>query len=135
MKAITLTLICPFMLLSGCATTPHPIDRLTANLSASRGIWLNGFPTPPLGPSQSASIPKVVSRVFEVTDFAPGRVTDYRILQTRNVHIAAGAPNNYIAVLAATNLGQKIALLAYEGPHVEWWHRVYDANASGDHYF
>ena len=121
--------------LAGCASTPDPIDRLAANLSASRGTWQNGFPTPPLDLSQSASIPKVVSRVFAVTDFDPGRVTNYRILQTRSVHIVASVPSNYVAVLAATNLGQKITLLAYDGPKVGWWHRVYDANASADHYF
>ena len=121
--------------LAGCATTPDSIDRLAANLSASGGIWQNGFPTLPLGLPESASIPKVVSRVFEMTDFDSGRVTDYRILQTRNVHIAASDPDNYIAVLAATNLGQKIALLAYDGLKMGWWHRVYDANASADHYF
>ncbi len=49
---------------SGCAATPDPIELLAAKLSASYGLWQNGFDTELKLPS-TASAEEVASQVMK----------------------------------------------------------------------
>jgi hypothetical protein len=106
-----------------------PIERLIGRLSDSYGLWRNGV-FPVLGLSSIASTQKLISRVFEMTGFDRGRVTQHQILETRQVSIPGDLPDIYTAVLVDTNLGKKIVLMKFEGPAGGWWSRVYDAETS-----
>ncbi|MFA5393731.1 MAG: hypothetical protein WC081_05575 [Candidatus Ratteibacteria bacterium] len=113
--------------LVGCATIPDPIDRLTANYSASHGLWENGaFPI--LDLPETTLPEQVIKRIFEMTGFDKGYVTNYRILKIRQVHIQGSLPDLYTAALVQTNFGEKIVLFKYEGSG--WWSRVCDAKTS-----
>jgi hypothetical protein len=120
-----------------------PIAALVERLSASH-LWQNGL-SPILGLPATASIDEVIARMFEKVSFAEGRVTQYRILETRLVQIpenlsyassaapriAERLPYTYIAALVRTDFGDKIVLLKYEDPRTGWWSRVYDPRPSG----
>jgi hypothetical protein len=105
-----------------------PIARLLDRLSTSHGLWRNGlFPSIEL--PRTATNEQVVSRVFELSSFDKGRVSDHRIVETRQIRIP-GDQDLYTALLVKTNLGRKIVLLRFNGPSVGWWSRVYDADAA-----
>jgi hypothetical protein len=123
-------------LLAGCTTPPappavasDPIDRLVANLSATRGMWNTGIFSN-LGLPQTASPEDVIQRIFSMGLLQPVR---YKIVQIRQVHIpiAEIAPDLYTAALMRTDSGEKIVLFKYAGPAVGWWSRVYDAKTLG----
>jgi hypothetical protein len=119
--------------LFGCATKPESIDQLVAGLSATSGIYLNGFPDGSNLPP-SASTEELVSEAFRVTDFDPGRVTSFRILEIRPVVVSEGVIQHlYTAILADTNLARKIVLMGYikgEGSTTAyWWRRIYNADS------
>jgi hypothetical protein len=131
------------LLLLGCAFLPpqraaaeqaaakgDPIASLVEKISASHGRWLNGS-YPILGLPATASTDEVITRMFEMTSFAEGRVKQYRILETRLVQISGSLPNTYIAVLVRTELGDKVVLLKYEGARMGWWSRFYDPRSAG----
>lgn len=122
-------------LMAGCATKPDPINQCVAKLSG--GIFLNGFPSgvdvPP-----TASMHEMISRIFQVR--YPGRVTKFKILEVRQVHIIDAplpendpasqqkdGPNEYTAVLVDTNIGQKIIIMRYVNKQVKF-QRVFDSN-------
>jgi hypothetical protein len=143
-------------LLLGCALLPDwsaaaeqaaansdPITTLVERLSASH-LWKNGtFPILEL--PATASTDEVIARVFEKTSLAEGRVTQYRILETRLVQIPESVPYpsiaatriqetlpyTYIAALVRTDFGDKIVLLKYDDPRIGWWSRVYDPRPPG----
>ncbi len=75
MRLVFLSLV--ELLLSGCASTSDPVDRLVTRLSASHGLWLNGV-SPILELPATASTEQVVSRVFQMTDFDHGHVTRWK---------------------------------------------------------
>jgi hypothetical protein len=126
--------------LFGCATKPDSFDRLAADLSATSGLYLNGFPDGSNLP-QSASPEELVSEAFRQTDFDPGRVTSYQILKIRQVLISEGSAyqRTYTAVLADTNLGRKIVLMRYnkgdDSTAAGWWRRIYDADSPLSRYY
>jgi hypothetical protein len=115
--------------LFGCVTKSDSIDRLVADLSATSGFYLNGFPDGSNLP-QSASPKELVSEAFRQADFDPGRVTSYRILKIRQVQVNEGniIYHHYTAVLADTNLGKKIVLMHYDKAEGGWWRRIYNAD-------
>ena len=117
------------LLLSGCASTPDPVDRLVSRLSASHGLWLNGF-SPILDLPATASTEQVVSRVFQMTGFDRGHVTRWKILKVRAVHIPPDT-GAYTAVIVDTDFGRKIVLLEYEGASAGWWSRIFDLEPAG----
>jgi HEAT repeats len=105
------------------------IDRLDADLTSSSGIWLNGFPSGVVTLPTSAAIPEVVSRIIPQTSFGSECVTNYQIVESRQVNIPeASIPQHYIMVLVTTNLGEKIVVMRYSSDAKGWWHRIYDAN-------
>jgi HEAT repeat protein len=105
------------------------IDRLDAYLTSSSGIWLNGFPSGIVPLPTSAAIPEVVSRIIPQTSFGSECVTNYQIVESRQVNIPeASIPQHYIMVLVTTNLGKKIVVMRYLSDAKGWWHRIYDAN-------
>jgi hypothetical protein len=120
-------------LLVGCARTPDSIDGLVADLSSTHGMWVNGYfldiRLPETAPTQ-----QVVEQVFKQAIFDTGRatppvsgkVTSYKILKIRRVHIPDFSQSDgYTAVLVETNFGEKIILLKSGS---SWWCRYYDAN-------
>jgi len=119
-------------LLIGCDSTPDQIDRLVADLSSSNGMWLNGYQSIIHLPD-SASPKQVVAQIFKEAEFDAGqrtstteRVTSYKILKIRQVHIPShGESDLYTAVLVQTDRGEKIILLRRGDG---WWWRYYDAN-------
>ena len=119
-------------LLSGCATTPDPIDHLVADLSATHGFWTNGIGRD-IVLLKTASTEQVVEQVFKTAIFEKGRVTTYKILKVRQVHIQVNTPELYTAVLVQTDLGKKITLFRFQEHFGNWWYRVYDANKA--HYY
>ncbi len=142
----------------GCARTPDAIDQLVADLSSTHGMWINGF-TLDIHLPATQSTQQVVEQVFKQAIFDTGRaipavtgkVTSYKILKIRQVHIFNNSPQPdiwtrvfslfklerlspsyglvptdlYTAVLVQTNFGEKIVLLQAGGT---WWCRCYDAN-------
>jgi hypothetical protein len=124
-------------LMAGCATKPDPINRCVAQLSG--GIFLNGFPSGVAVPP-TASMHEIISRIFQAR--YPGQVTKFKILEVRQVHIGDAplpendsasqkmdGPNEYTAVLADTNIGQKIIIMRYVNKQV-MFQRVFDSNSS-----
>jgi type IV pilus biogenesis protein CpaD/CtpE len=114
-------------LLAGCATAPDPIDHLVADLSSTHGFWVNGLGMNVKLP-KTASPEQVVEQVFQTATFEKGRVTSYKFLKVRQVHIQFYSPESYTAALVQTNFGEKIVLFKYEEDFGSWWNRVYDAN-------
>ena len=104
------------VLLFGCATTPDPIDRIVAHLSADGGggLWENGLYKPIDLPS-AASPDQVVKRAIEMQG-----MTIYKIAQIRQVRIN---PDIFTAAYVHTSNGNKVVLFKYEGRG--WWSRVY----------
>ena len=141
MHAATLVaLVGSLTVVAAIATTPQPassprvvaadpITQLVERLSASHGLWRNGL-FPSLGLAENASNEQIVARVFEVSTFDQGRVTEHRILQTRHVQIPTGQQELYIAILVETNIGRKIVLVKFDGPAAGWWSRVYAADVA-----
>ena len=111
MKRI-LVLIMVGLFLVGCATISDPIDRLAVDYSASHGLWENGM-YPILGLPETALPEQVIKRIFEMTGFDKGHVTNYRILKIRHVHIQGSLPDLYTTALVQTNFGEKIVLFKY----------------------
>src|SRR6266496_2889907 len=105
-------------LLTGCATARDQIDYLVADLSATRGMWINGV-SPIIHLPENASPKQVLDQVFQMTGFDRGHVKHYKILKVRRVHIDGGL---YTAALVETDLGKKIVLFSAGGR----WSRVYD---------
>ena len=129
------------VLLLGCAVLPgqgvvaekasargDPIARLVEGLAASH-LWRNGM-YPKLELPATASTDQLIARVFEMTGFDEGHVTQYRILETREVQIRGSLPDMYTAALVHTDLGNKVVLLKYAGAAAGWWSRVYDSEPS-----
>lgn len=110
-----------------CKTPPDPIDHLVADFSKSYGLWENGF-FPSLGLPQTAPPEQVIKKTFQMTGFNNGHVSDYEILKTRQVRIPGSSQDLYTAAMVRTDLGEKIVMFKYDGPHVGWWSRIYDAN-------
>jgi proline iminopeptidase len=121
------------------AANKDPIATLVQRLSASP-LWMNGR-NPIVALPATATTDEVLARVFEQISFTEGRVTQYRILETRLVQIpetlasmntpatrvAQGLPYTYMAALVRTDFGDKIVLLKYENSRTGWWCRVYDS--------
>jgi hypothetical protein len=120
-----------FMLLVGCVTRPDAIDNLVAKLSATPG-WDEGLSRLTVVPETAP--PKQVLDEYFKTRIADGKVTNYKILRTRQVRITlpgrADLEDPCIAVLVQTNLGEKIVILRYLAPTNGWWSQVYDAKPS-----
>ena len=121
------------VLLVGCTRTPDAIDRLVADLSSTHGMWLNGYQGIIHLP-MSASKKQVLSECFKSANFnttirgsSTGYVKWFEILKARKVHIPSGMNNaeDYTAVLAHTDLGDKIVLLR---PEDGWWWRAFNAD-------
>jgi hypothetical protein len=103
---------------------PDDIDRLVAKLASSFGAWMNGG-APVLEAPKDAPVEEVVKEVFEKTSFAQGKVTEFKILQQRQVRLEGPLPDIYTAVRVQTNVGEKILILQHHGKSVGWWSRVY----------
>jgi hypothetical protein len=107
-----------------------PIDRLLADLSSTNGMWQNGYVQFSDWP-ESASTEEVVNQFFKKALFdaggGTGKVTSYIIVKIRQVRIPSGNHRSdlFNAVLALTNLGEKIFLLKSDEGR---WGRAYDAN-------
>jgi hypothetical protein len=85
---------------TGYATASEPIDGLATDFSTTHGLWFTGGFMPVHLPEQ------MVEQIFQKTDFyQSGKVTDHKILTTRQVYIDSG---RYTAALIQTNLGKKI---------------------------
>src|SRR5689334_9325979 len=96
------------------AANKDPIATLVQRLSASP-LWMNGR-NPIVALPATATTDEVLARVFEQISFTEGRVTQYRILETRLVQIpetlasmntpatrvAQGLPYTYMAALVRT---------------------------------
>jgi len=112
--------------LGGCAVLNDPVDRLTEKLSATHGLWLNGFnsvvPLP-----EKATTEKLVDYLFDRASEVRHAKISHTIESIRQVHIEGGEVEHYTAVRVKTNVGEMIVLLAYRGPVLGWWHRIYDA--------
>ena len=105
------------------------IDRLVARLSTILGLWINGtFPIIDL--PGTATTGEVLAEVFKMIGFDEGHVSDYKVIETREVQLpGVGDIRPYIAVHVDTDLGEKIALLrfeTYESGSSNWWSRVYN---------
>ena len=70
----------------------------------------------------------VIKRAFEMTGFDKGHVTNYKILEIRQVRIRGSLPDLYTAALVRTGVGEKIVLFQYQLPAFGWWSRIVDAN-------
>ncbi len=130
MRSIYLSIIAA--LLTGCAREPEsraaastpqivaadPIDQLVTRLSATHGLWHNGR-CMPINLPETAAPEQVLEQIFKISSFDKGRVTTYKILAIREVHIDGGL---YTAAFVQTDLGKKIALFTAGG----FWNRVYD---------
>jgi hypothetical protein len=108
----------------GCSTT-DPITTLSTRLkSDTGGMWRNGgFPIIDL--PGDASSQEVLAEGVKMWGFDEGRITKYKIINTREVSLEVGNEPEHIAVLIDSNLGRKIFLMQY---HKIWWTRFYDAN-------
>jgi hypothetical protein len=122
MRELSLALL--FVLfVTGCS---DPIDRLSAKLSRQKDFEL--------GVSVSCDLPasstptQVASNALRWTFINPV-VTNFTIVEIRQVRIS---DSKYTALLADSNLGQKIVLFKLEHAFSngrewdEWWSRVYD---------
>lgn len=114
------------LLVAGCNSTPDPIDHLVADLSSTHGMWRNGYSMEIKLP-KTASTDELIEQFFKISSFDRGKVTSYKILKSRQVHIPDSDKNEiFIAVLVKTDFGEKIVLFKkYESG---WWCRAYDAN-------
>ena len=100
-----------------------PIEQLAERLSKDY-MWQNGI-SPIITLPSTATTEQVLSEVFKMSGFDQGHVTDYKILEVKEVQITGSLPDWYTAVLVSTNFGDKIVLLQYEGKVLRWWSRVY----------
>jgi hypothetical protein len=120
--------------LTACSRTPDAIDRLVADLTSTGGMWLNGYQGV-VHLSKFASKRQILTECFKSVEFTitaqgvkvTGYVTRFKILKVRQVHIPCGSfqPDDYAAVLAHTDFGDKIVLLR---PGDGWWWRAFDAD-------
>jgi hypothetical protein len=62
-----------------------------------------------------------------MTGFDEGHVKRYKILEIKKVKIDGPLPDDYIAALVKTDLGEKIVLFQYGDTSTGWWTRVYDS--------
>jgi hypothetical protein len=62
-----------------------------------------------------------------MTGFDEGHVKRYKILEIKKVTIDGPLPDDYIAALVETDLGEKIVLFQYSNASIGWWTRVYDS--------
>ncbi len=110
----------PAVGLSVTLIIPDAIDRLVARLQGSFGAWRNGgFPVIDL--PRDAQSESVVKEVFDKISFADGKVTEFKILQQRQVRLEG----IYTAVRVYTNAGEQVVLLQAPTDSVGWWSRVY----------
>jgi len=123
-----------FALLTACVTKADSIAELVTRVS-SQPEWRYGiYPTIDL--PQSAATNQVVEQIFKTTAFYTDAgiqsVKTFKILEIRQVYIPASDAVPYIAVLAETDLGRKIAIFRLEQDQKKpyWWSRVYDAEPS-----
>lgn len=104
--------------------TADPVEAVAETLRPSRGMWANGM-SPLIELPESTALDRVLDKVFKGTSFDGGRVSYYKILETRTVQIE----EPYTAVLVKTNLGRKVVLLKYTkaggGFRDLWWSRVF----------
>jgi hypothetical protein len=128
-------------ILAGCSATPKasvfahqsvaaqaqpvlsdPIDRLVARLSDSR-TWMNGL-FHGLGLPTTASSEQVIERALAQAEPNIGKVTSYKVLEIREVHVGLMI-QPFTAARVSTNLGEKIVLFQKTGSG--WWQQVYGA--------
>jgi hypothetical protein len=116
-------------LLVGCANTPDPIDRLVADYTATRGMWVNGI-YPILGLPETASQEQVIKRALEMHGFGGEQTASCKILKIRHIYIETYQTNDtgLFAALVQIKAGEKIVLFKYEGK--DWWSRVCDIKPS-----
>jgi hypothetical protein len=117
------------VLLVGCVATPDPIDRLVADYTATRGMWVNGI-YPILDLPQTASQEQVIKRALEMHGYAGEQAASCKILKVRHIYIPPSYPNDVglFAALVQMKVGEKIVLFKYEGK--DWWSRVCDIKPS-----
>ncbi len=106
-----------------------PIAELVVRLSATHGLWQNGLFVPIQLPA-SASHEQVLLRLFELSAFNAGRVSEHHVLDARRIEIPGGAQGQYTALLVHTNLGRKIVILKFSGPGAGWWSHIYDVGGA-----
>ena len=98
--------------------TPDPIDQLVADLAAMDGEWVNGLYQPVKLP-ESATTEEVLQQVFQMM-----HVSDYKVLEVRQVKIPPDGAHAYNAALYQTSAGKKIELFQFQTGG--WWNRSYD---------
>jgi hypothetical protein len=169
MRLIILPIIAS--LLAGCATSPQPqamtpkpsvtisdpIDQLVADFEAE---YHSGRNTPisealvTLGLPKTASPEQVIKRTFETSYVDSHLLTNYTILQIRQIQIPHISPSGfagdlYTAAVVQTDFGKKIVLFQYVGvkfglPNgldkifksslpetaLDWWSKVYTVKPS-----
>ena len=102
------------------------IAKLVAELS-KEPMWASGgFPLIHL--PKKTSVPKVVARTVDGLGYDAGHIKRYNILAMEKVP-ALDEPGvgKLTAVLIASDMGDKVIFMRYEGGWVGWWTKVFDA--------
>jgi hypothetical protein len=127
MRALSLALLFT-LLITGCGDR---IDDLAKKLSSQKKFDLGMSISCDL--PASASPTEIASNAFRATFINP-TVTNFTIVAIRDVRIpdSMSKDSQYTALLADSNLGQKIVLFKLQhcfgdrGHWDEWWSRVYE---------
>ena len=123
--AVSAAIANPPVAASSAGMAADPIAQLVGRLSATHGLWHNGL-FPSIDLPAHAPVEQVLSRVFQLSAFNTGRVSEHHVLQARQIEIPGEVQGRYTALLVQTNLGRKIVILKFSGLEVGWWSRVYD---------
>ena len=122
MRSAAFSLI--FLFCAAC-TAQDPIDSLVTRLS-SNPMWINGI-TPLVSLPETTESRAIIAECFKMTGFDEGHVKRYKILEIKKVKIDGPLPDDYIAALVETDLGEKIVLFQHSNTSIGWWTRVYDS--------
>jgi hypothetical protein len=125
MKVVLSILLLLSVSFSAPAANPK-IAKLVAELSKQPMWGSGGFPLIHL--PKKASVTRVVARSVDMHGFDAGHIKRYNILAIEKVPLLdEPGTGKLTAVLIASDMGDKVIFMRYEGGWVGWWTKVFDA--------
>jgi hypothetical protein len=125
MKVVLSILLLLSVSFSAPAANPK-IAKLVAELEKDI-MWASGGFTP-LHLARSASITQFVARSVDTFGFDAGHIKRYKILAIEKVpQLDEPGVGKLTAVLIASDMGDKVIFMRYEGGWVGWWTKMFDA--------
>ncbi|MCE9518805.1 MAG: LamG domain-containing protein [Verrucomicrobia bacterium] len=103
-------------------TKNDPIGKLTQQLDATHGEWVNGL-SPNLDLLQTATSHEVLLKIIAANDLGTN-VRTIEIRKTCPIHVGAADGEHYTAALVELDAGKRIILFRWE--RNRWWSRVFE---------